>query len=154
MTIISNLLFFKDIFENYCFTNFFLVMSLAYNAGVPITESLELSNSVINIGNIKNQFKKSVKMMKNGCELTTAMKVSSVLSSYAISQISAGEKAGELGKAFKAIAHDYENKFITRIKVTLKSLEPILIVGIGIFVGYTLIKAYKSYINGLFGMIS
>ena len=148
----ANTFLFKNLVNNYYFTNYFYVMSLAYEAGVPITEAIVMSNSVVNIPSYKNKLKKAAEMVLNGCETATALATTSLFSGYAISQVSAGEKAGELDKAFRTVAFDYEEKTNTAIKVLLKLLEPLVMVIVGIIVAYIAIKGYSSYYNGLMNM--
>ena len=143
---------FQNIVKNYYFINFFLVLSLAYESGIPINEALVLANSVINIPAVNKKIKKAENMMNNGCELTTALRITGVFSNYAMSQISAGEKSGELDKMLKTVAFDYENKLDIAIKVMLKLIEPLTIIIVGIFVACIAVNAYRAYYSSLFSM--
>ncbi len=149
---VLNLSVFGNLMKCYYFSNFFSVFGLAYEAGVPVSEALMLSNSVINIPKINNIIKKSEKMLINGSNLSTALGVTGLFSSYAMSQISAGEKAGETDKALKSISLDYENKMNLEIEVLLKLVEPMMIVIVGILVAAVAISGYRGYYNYLFSM--
>lgn len=143
----------SKLLENYYFHSFFTVLSLADESGVPITESLQIANSVIKVRNVNNKLNKAEQMISKGCEITTAFGVANVFSDYAMSQISAGEKAGELDKVFKAVANDYEKKLETSIKVLSKLLEPAMIIIVGIIVMFIAVSAYTKYYEGIFSMI-
>ena len=125
---------------------------MAYDSGISAGESVNLANSVINIKEINAKIKKSADMILNGCKAGTALNVAGVFSSYAISQVSSGEEAGELDKTLRIIAKDYENKLDTSLKVIMKLVEPILLIFVGILVLNIVVTAYKEYYSGLMSM--
>ena len=142
----------SKIVKNYGFANFFAISSLAYGAGIPPIQTFELANSVIDNPNINYKINKSINMIKEGCEITTAFNIAQVFSSYAMSQISSGEQSGELDKMFMLISKNYEKEVDLALKVLLKSIEPLMMVIVGIVVGYVIYVGYTSYYNNLFNM--
>lgn len=148
----SGFLFFGNILRNYYFANFFNVLALSYQAGVPMTEALILSGSVINLSEYKIRLKKSQKMVEDGCKVSTAFATANIFSGYAMSQVSAGEESGELDKMFKIIAHDYEEQLDTAIGIILKLIGPMMIIVIGIFIGGMVIAFAWKYYNYLMSM--
>ena len=150
---ISGIKIFEGLMKDYSFSNFFYVFSLAYHAGVPLTEAIILSNSVVNIPKYNAKLRKSAQMVQNGCKVSTALAAADLFSSYAMSQISAGEEAGQMDKAFGSIAYDYENKLNTKVAVILKLIEPTMIIIIGIFVAILVIMLIKTYYGQLMSMI-
>ncbi len=149
---IMNTGIFGNILKNYCFSNFFSVFAMAYESGIPASEAVELANSVVDIPEIHKKIKKSETMVQNGCEIATALGVTGLFSGYAVSQISAGEKAGELDKMLKTVARDYENRLDTSIKVILKLVGPLMLILVGIFVAVIVVNAYKAYYNSILSM--
>ena len=149
---VSGFLFFGNILKNYYFANFFNVLALSYQAGVPMTEALSLSASVVNLSEYKNKLKKSQKMVESGCKVATAFASANIFSGYAMSQVSAGEESGELDKMFKIVAHDYEEQLDNAIGIILKLIGPITIIGIGIFIGGMVIAFAWKYYNYLMSM--
>ena len=147
--LVCNLKVFGNIIKNFYFANFFYVLSLSYDAGVPITDSLIMANSVVNIPSCKNKLKKAALMVQDGCVLSTALATADIFSGYAISQVSAGEQAGELGQMFKSVAFDYEAQLDTAIQIMKRLIEPAFIIIIGIIVGVMLISGYKAYYDAL-----
>ncbi len=152
LNMISGIKIFEGLMKDYNFSNFFYVFSLAYQAGVPMTEAIILSNSVVNIPKYNNKLRKSSQMVQNGCKISTALAAADLFSGYAMSQISAGEEAGQLDKAFNSIAYDYENKLNTKVAVILKLIEPTMIIIIGIFVAILVIMLIKTYYGQLMSM--
>lgn len=146
---ISKLPVISNLVKNYCFANFFSVMGLSYMAGVPASKTVELANSVMGIDYIKKNIANAVKMIAKGCEITTAFGVARVFSSFAMSQISAGEKAGELDKMCLVISNDYEKQMEVALSVLMKMMPPIALGFVGIIVGYVLYTAYTTYYSSL-----
>jgi len=144
---------FANLLKNYYFVNFFSVLALAYESGISPAESLMLANSVINIPEINKKIKKSENMLKQGCEFTTALNVTGLFSNYAMSQVAAGEKAGELDKSLKTAAYDYENKLNTSISSVLKLVEPLMLIFVGIIVLLIAVNAYKAYFGWLSSLL-
>lgn len=137
--------------KNFSFSNFFSALALAYDAGVPISQSLELASTIINVPSIRQKIHSAAKRIKDGCEVTTAFKLTNAFSSFAISQVSSGEQAGELEKMFAVVAKDYEKQAELSIKVLAKILEPLMIFFVAFIVLHVVITAYKSYYSNLLG---
>ncbi len=152
ISFILNIRIFGNLMKCYYFLNFFSVFSLAYSAGITSAESINLSASVINVPEINNKLKKAENMVYNGCEVATALGVTGLFSSYAMSQITAGEKAGELDKMLKTVALDYKNKLEVSMNVFLQVVEPIMLIFVGIIVAMVAINGYKAYFGSLFSM--
>ena len=146
--------FFSGLMKNYSFANFFSVMGLAYASGIPAYKAVELSNSVILSHSIKKNIANAVKMITKGCEITTAFGVARVFSSFAMSQISAGEKAGELDKMCAIVSENYEKELELSLSVMMKLLQPITVGLIAIIVGYVLYESYTTYYQALFNALS
>ncbi len=141
-----------NLIKNFYFSNYFYVMALSYEAGVPLTEAISLSNSVINVTSYANQLKNAERMVQKGCKITPALASTNLFSNFAVSQIAAGEEAGKLDSMFKNIAFDYENKLDTAIKVMLKLVEPAMMIIIGAFVALIVVKGYNAYYKALLSM--
>ena len=139
--------------KKYDLFNFFQVASLAYNAGIPANQTVDLASSVISLSAIKSSVKLTVKMISHGCNISTAFAASRIFSPFDLSQISAGEKSGELDKMFKVVSQNYEKQFDTSVKVIVRLIEPVMIIFAGILVFNVCYNAYKSYYDYLFNMI-
>ena len=145
--------FVSSALENYYFSNFFTTLSLSEAAGLPINEAIEVSNKTINSSEINKKIFKSQEMIEQGCEIATAFGVANVFSDYAISQITAGEKSGELEKIYNEIALDYRQICISKIDALLKSIEPTMLVVAGVFVLIIAAKMITKYYETLFSLL-
>lgn len=136
---------FKNLIKNYTYSNYFSVLSLAYAAGLSLSESLYLSSTVVNLPEATKQLSQVAPRVQQGCELTTALGATMLFSDYAMTQIATGEKSGELEKTLVAVAYDYETKLRLALDVMLKLLEPIMIVVVGVIALIVLIFGYKHF---------
>ena len=143
----------KPLMKNYMFANFFSVLALAYDAGIPLPNSIELANTVMGIPSVKGKISLAIKRIMNGCELTTAFGVTQVFSEFAMSQISAGEKAGELEKMFEVVSFDYEKQIDLALKVLTEFVKIFAMAFVGLIVFFVATNAYNSYYSNLFNAL-
>ena len=146
---IFDLKFIKSILVNFSFYNFFIIFSLAYQSGLSPFQAINLSKEAILDNNIKKRMLKIQQMIQDGCEIATAFGVSEIFSDYAISQISTGEKTGELDKVSDDIAQDYKKNYSVKIDALLKTIEPIMLLVAGFFVLVLATSAYSKYVETL-----
>ena len=142
----------KDLVDEFHYLNFFNVLSLSINAGVPIQEAISLSSLVIKTPKTSKKIDKIVSMVSQGSTVATAMGSSLLFSDYAKSQITSGEKSGRLVAACSNISKDYETSFNTKISVVLKCVEPIVIIFIALgvlYIGYEFVNNYFGMLNSL-----
>ena len=147
------LFFIKSLFKNYYFYNFFYIFSLAFDAGLGIKESINLSCDMVKLDESQEGLNKIKSLLSNGCELTTAFNVSELFSSDTVAHISAGEKSGKLAESANVVAQDYQNSLNMQIDILLKTLEPFLMCVVGLLVVITLIRFYITYYSKLFSWL-
>jgi len=143
----------KDVLEKYYYSNFFTTFYLAQEAGLPIDESLELSRQTVDSELIKTKISKAILMIKEGSNVATALGVLGIFSEYALSQISIGEKSGELTKSLDEVSNDYQKEFSSSVDSFLKFIEPAMIGIAGVVVLVMGAKMYSKYyemLNSLF----
>ena len=148
----SRMWLFSGPIKNYFFSSFFSIFGLAYQSGIPVQDAFSLSISVVDSTSIKMRLKESLKMLTKGCDVTTAFNVAGVFTPFALSQISAGEKSGEIDKMALIVANDYEKKLDSQIGMFLKMLGPIALIFVGFIVLYVAYKGYTGYYNAIYSM--
>ncbi len=141
---------FQNFIINYYFSNYFSILSLSFKAGVPPAESVSLANSVIIIPRIKERLKKAEYMITDGCEITTAFNVANVFSNYAMSQVSSGEKSGNIEQMFASVANDYERKFDLIVN-TITQILPIIAL---LVAAIPVVMIATNGYNSLFGFLT
>ncbi|MDP3901030.1 MAG: type II secretion system F family protein [bacterium] len=111
-------------------------LSTLVAAGVPIAESLRISSEVV--GN--EQYKEIIMAARDGVQRGDRM--SSVLSLHPkdipaifAQMLEAGEQSGSVDKTLSNVSRFYEQEIQRGVDTFLSLLEPVLIVGLGVFVG-------------------
>jgi type IV pilus assembly protein PilC len=112
-------------------------------AGVPVLETLDIaasSNTNIIIKEAMEDVKRGVFSGKPLSELYN--KNPSIFEPSFVAMISVGEKTGNMEEMFESIAHYYEEEMDTTISQLTSMLEPIMIVFMGVTIGFILIAMY------------
>lgn len=134
-------------------SSFFTVLNVAYESGVTIVSSLELSISTISNSVIKEEGEISKKLVDKGGILSQSFLRSNLLPPVFNTLIVTGEKSGRLGQMFRDIAIGIDKRLDMVTNALSKAFEPALLVIIGIVVGYIVVayfQLYGSMIKGLF----
>ncbi len=111
-------------------------------AGVPVLESLDIIASIVSNLIYKEaliQVKQGISEGKNLSELYAGHKVFPATFSQ---MIAVGEETGNMDEMFAAIAHYYEEEFDMVVERLTEMLEPIMIVFMGITVGFIIVAMY------------
>jgi len=117
-----------------------------------LDESLELSSQTISSFELNKKLNKAKKMIQEGCEIATAFEISGIFSEYAISQISAAEKTGELSKTYEDVALDYRKEYLAQIDTLVKLVEPSMLCFAAIIILIVGVKMYSKYYETLFSL--
>lgn len=144
--------FLAGIVNNYYYYNFFSVLAAAYEAGIPIKDSMNLASTVLKTQKAKRGINRACAIISQGVEVKTAFVGADIFSQFALSQIAAGEKSGKLGEAFQRIADDYERKLQNTIAAISSLIQPVSIVLVGILVGYIAVTFYTKLYAGILNL--
>lgn len=108
--------------------------------GVPILESLNVVSDTVNNAVIKRQIKKVSTYVKDGTDMSYGFSKSSVIPPLVVNMIAVGEESGRIEKSLFKVAESYERESDAAIKVMMSLLEPILILVLGLIVGFIVIS--------------
>ncbi|MDD5135757.1 MAG: type II secretion system F family protein [Candidatus Omnitrophica bacterium] len=107
--------------------------------GVPILESLKVTSETIGNGVIKGEVDKAYDAVREGSSLARGFSGSVVIPPTVMNMIAIGEEAGHLEKSLFKIAQTYDRESDEAIKIMMSLLEPILILTMGVVVGFIVI---------------
>lgn len=124
-------------------SNFITAMTVSFEAGVTLVDSLLFANLTVTNIVLHDSLKKVAVDVQYGKSLTSALKSSKVMPGIVMCMISTGEESGSLGEMMQ-MAGDYVDDQVDRIvDILSKMMEPILFVVIG---GIVLILALSLYL--------
>jgi type II secretory pathway component PulF len=123
-------------------SKFARTFSILMAAGVPIMDTLELSENVVQNAVVENAVRKSRVMVKEGYSIAGAFRKTGVFPSTLLQLTATGEETGEMDKLLGKAAEFYE-KIVDSVIDRLTSLiEPMLIIIMAAVVGTIIIVIY------------
>jgi len=130
-----------------CISRFARTLSTLVGSGVPILESLDIVSDVVNnqvLGRVIMQMRQSV---EKGERLAESLKISEEFPPDTVQMISVGEETGNLEKMLHKISDFYDRATGYSIKKLVTSLEPILLVVMGVIVAFTMASMLLPMFN-------
>ena len=128
-------------------------LSMMLNAGVPLTAALRLVSTTSNNYHIEKAVTKAVEAMENGSSLSASMDSFTMFPLMVRNMISVGERSGSLPPMLDSVADFYEVETKEASERLSASLEPFLLVVLGVLVGGMLFALYLPMFS-LFAKIS
>lgn len=121
----------KDLICFSNFANFVAVMQVAYDAGVPIVDSLYLSNLTLTNFTLRDKISAATNNVQQGQHLSVALKSTGVVPKMILFMISTGEQSGRLGDMLAQATVFIDKKLDTIIDAMTRMVEPIMLLVIG-----------------------
>ena len=139
----------KDCLQYITLSHYMSVLHVSYEAGVPIVKTLSLAEDTIYVDSLKQQANIVTRSVTNGESLTEAYEKTLLLPNIMLSMVATGEKTGKLGQMFQDIAKNIEEKLNSAITALSKAFEPLLLIILGIGVGFMAISIIQMYLGAL-----
>ncbi|MEA2095467.1 MAG: type II secretion system F family protein [Candidatus Cloacimonadota bacterium] len=128
--------------ENSIMSKFARTFSILMYAGVPIMDTMELVEKVVQNAVIEKACKQARGLVKEGYTVAGAFKKTKVFPSTLLQLISTGEETGEMDSLLKKAA-EFHQKLVDSVVERLTSLiEPMMIIIMAGLVGYIIIIIY------------
>lgn len=120
------------------------------SSGVPILEGLEITAKTAGNKVIENEVMAARNSVETGRTLSEPLRESSIFPPMVVQMVNVGEQTGELDSMVNKIADFYEDEVDAAIADLLAMLEPLIIVFLGVTVGWIVISMYMP----IFSLIS
>jgi len=109
-------------------------------SGVPLLTALSIVRNVVDNRQMAEVIDQAMKDVEEGDNLSGTLAKSTLFPPMMIQMISAGEQSGMLEAMLYKVADSYENDVESRVMALTSMLEPIMILVMGLFVGYIVIS--------------
>ena len=109
-------------------------------SGVPILQALNLVKDIIGNRVIAGTLGSVYNRVKEGERLSKPLSEIEVFPSLAIQMITVGEETGRLGEMLLRVAENYEKAARDTVRRLVSFLEPAMILGMGVVVGFIVIS--------------
>lgn len=114
-------------------------LELLIRNGIPILKAIDIAIPVLSNEVIKNQLQNSYRELEQGGSFGKSLKNSPLFPAFMSNLIIVGEESGRLDDALNEVASSYERDFDEAVKVLSNLLEPVMILIMGLVVGFIVI---------------
>lgn len=114
-------------------------MELLYENGIPLFKAVEVGARTVGNSMMQEALAKVPGYLEGGETLARSLSQVPSISPFVIHMVSVGEESGQLGAAVRETASFYEQETEQFIKITTSLLEPLMILIIGLVVGFIVI---------------
>lgn len=115
-------------------------LSLLLSSGLPIIQSLDISASVLTNEVLKEKVEGFKEKINSGENLSNCLKGSDLFPEFVVNVVSVGEEAGTLERSLLRIADEYERDVDRTLKTSMRLLEPMIILAMGLIVGFIVLS--------------
>ena len=124
------------------FSNFFTVMNVAYEAGIPIVDCLYLANLTIDNWTLKKKVSEAISKVQQGTHLSTSMRSVNIFPSMVMFMVATGEQTGKLGELLHQSVKFLDKELDNIINALTAMIEPLMLIVIGGIVMFLALALY------------
>ncbi|MFU8779899.1 MAG: type II secretion system F family protein [Kiritimatiellia bacterium] len=142
----------KGVVASGVYANFARTFAVLLKNGVSVLHSLEIVERTVGNAVISQELRKARERVTDGTSISGPLAAGKVMPVMFTDMLSIGEQTGDMPAALTHIARRYENELDRNIKIFTTALEPILIVGVAVAVGFvaiSILMAVFSLTNGM-----
>src|SRR5438270_7171700 len=118
--------------------------------GVPVLTALKITEQVIPNVILKEATAKTREAVTDGKSLAQPLAASKVFPQLMVDLLRIGEETGKVAEALDNVATTYENELNIALRVMMNLIEPALIIGMAVIVGFLLV----AILGAMFQMVS
>ncbi len=137
----------RSVISRFCRT-----LGTLLQSGVPILEALQIVKNAVGNEVISAAINTVHGSIREGESIADPLGESGVFDDIVINMIDVGEETGELDKMLLKIADNYDTEVDAAVGNLMSILEPVLIVGLGITVGFIVVALFLPLISLLQGI--
>ncbi len=137
----------KSVISRFCRT-----LGTLLQSGVPILEALSIVKNATGNEVVAAAIEKVHDSIREGESIAGPLAASGVFDDIVINMIDVGEETGELDKMLLKIADNYDAEVDAAVSALMSVLEPLLIVGLGLTVGFIVVALFLPLIKLLEGI--
>ena len=117
------------LYSNY--SNFMSVMSVSYEAGIPIVDCLHLAVITLTNSVLRNKMSGAIVKVQQGLQVSQALKSTKIVPKMLLFMIATGEQSGRLGDMLEKGVNFLDKTLDGVIDTLTKMIEPIMLIVIG-----------------------
>ena len=111
-------------------------MGVMINAGVPVLDTLNITAQVSGNVHYENMWNSACQSVKQGKKISYSLERFSLMPGNVVQMLRSGEESGSLSEVLRDVSEFYSRELRSTIKIATSMIEPIMIVGMGLLVGF------------------
>lgn len=116
-------------------------LGLLLNTGIPILAAMEITIPTISNLILQKEFKRVADGLKGGTSFANGLKQNGkYFPLFMVNMVAVGEESGSLDETLAEVSNYYERETEENIKKGLALVEPVLLLGMGLVVGFIVIS--------------
>ena len=123
--LLSNLI----LYSNY--SNFMSVMSVSYEAGIPVVDCLHLGIITLTNSTMREKLSGAVTKVQQGLQVSQALRATKIVPKMLLFMIATGEQSGRLGDMLEKGVNFLDRTLDAVVDTVTKMIEPIMLIVIG-----------------------
>ena len=138
---------FGNIIKKYSVARFCRTLGTLIASGVPILEALRIVRDAVGNIIISNAIEDVHGSIREGDTIADPLRASGIFDELLVNMIDGGEETGERDKMLMKIADNYEADVDVAVEGMSSLLEPVLIVGMGLVVGFIVVSLFLPLVS-------
>ena len=126
----------KTLFSSLYITRSLHTMGVLSNAGVPILDTISITAAITGNVLFEDMWRGTHEEVRQGKKIASSLERYNLMPTSVIQMISSGEESGSLGDVLSDVSAFYGRELKSVIKITTSMIEPIMIVLMGVLVGF------------------
>ncbi len=108
------------------------------SAGIPVLHALEITGAVVDNKIYEDILKATVDDVRGGKQISESFEKYKQIPPIMVQMVRVGEETGSLGQILATLSHFYKREVDNAVDTLIGLIEPVMIVGLGIGVGFLL----------------
>ena len=133
---------FGPLFTNMILSRFSAVLSDLVSGGVNLVQAMEIAKNAITNQFIQNKLEVVRRDIFSGKPFSTSLRSTEAFPETLSGFVEVGEETGKLNEMLMTISNFYEDEFDNAVENFSQLLEPIMIVFLGVVIGFILVAMY------------
>jgi type IV pilus assembly protein PilC len=121
------------------------VFGTMLQAGVPLDETLQAVHDTSSNELVRHTLTRVQEAVAAGGRITPVLEKSGMFPAVAYDLTAIGEEAGALDRVFSRMADIYEEKLSTDVAALGKFVQPVVVILLGLIVGFVVIAMFSTY---------
>lgn len=122
------------------------------SAGVPILDAINITKETAGNEVYARALAKVHDAIREGESMADPLRATKVVDSLVVNMVDVGEETGDLDKMLIKIADNYDNDVDVMVGSLISILEPVMVVVLGVIVGFIVIALFMPMISLIQGM--